>query len=406
MPAATTASARSCCTAATCAAASVEVVTAIASANPSGRASVDQERKRGLRTSRAPRPGVNAAIVYGPVPGGGRAADELRRRARGEHVGERHGELVQELGIGPPEVDGDRPRRGVGLDALARGRSAAGCTLRRRRCRCRRRDLAGEAHDALDRGAEVLRPYRRAVGEAQAGAQLEGVGAPAVGRLRDARGEVGDERAAAGARDAAVGDEAVIGERQHRPGVVVVARGIEALADRTARTRSAASRRGGWRATRSPPPTPSRRRRRARTARFRARCGDSPCASAGRCGSRRPCRRRPPRSRRVRRRPRPGCRRRAPCRSPRRSPRRSASRSRRRGWRPRRRRSRPRSRPARCRPRSTSGPRPSGGSSLVTTPSSSPATHTAPAPAAMAAGPPGTSIRRIRPPCARSRRST
>jgi hypothetical protein len=42
-PAATTASARPCCTAATCAAASFEGVTVIASGNPSGRASVDQE---------------------------------------------------------------------------------------------------------------------------------------------------------------------------------------------------------------------------------------------------------------------------------------------------------------------------------------------------------------------------
>ena len=43
---------------------------------------------------------------------------------------------------------------------------------------------------------------------------------------------------------------------------------------------------------------------------------------------------------------------------------------------------------------------------MVTTPTSSAATHTAPLPAAMAAGPPGTSIRRIRPPFARSIRST
>jgi hypothetical protein len=71
-PAATTASARPCCTAATCARASLEIVTVIASGNPSGRAAADHERKRGLRTSRTPRLGANATIRYGPVPGAGR----------------------------------------------------------------------------------------------------------------------------------------------------------------------------------------------------------------------------------------------------------------------------------------------------------------------------------------------
>ena len=177
-PAATTASARPCCTAATCAAASLEIVTSIASGKPSGRASADHERKRGLRTSRTPRPGAKAAIVYGPVPGGGRAADELRRRARREHVGQRHGELVQELGVGPPEVDGDRPRRGVGLDALARGRSAAGCTRRRRRCRRR-----------------TARPARRGARRARS-TRGSPRAAPACRRRTAARGAAGTCRCA------------------------------------------------------------------------------------------------------------------------------------------------------------------------------------------------------------------
>ena len=48
----------------------------------------------------------------------GAPADERRRRPRGKHVGQRCGELVLELGVGPAQVDGDRPCRGVGLDAL------------------------------------------------------------------------------------------------------------------------------------------------------------------------------------------------------------------------------------------------------------------------------------------------
>ena len=76
--------------------------------------------------------------------------------------------------------------------------------------------ISGQAHGALDRGAKILRPYRRDVGEVQPAAQPEGVGAPAVARQRNARGEVGDQRATADPGNAAVGDEAVIGERERR----------------------------------------------------------------------------------------------------------------------------------------------------------------------------------------------
>ena len=202
----------------------------IASGNPSGRASVDHERKRGLRTSRAPRAGANAAIMYGPVPGGGRPRMSVTGARAGKHIGQRCGELVQKLGVRPAQVDGDRPRRGVGRDALREVTPPRAAGVDTDDGGVERRNLTREAHEAFDRGAEVLGPHRRAVGEPQPAAKLKRVGAPAVGRLRDARGEIGDQRAAAGARDATVGEEAVVGQRQHRPVAPVVARRIEAAA--------------------------------------------------------------------------------------------------------------------------------------------------------------------------------
>ena len=142
--------------------------------------------------------------------------------------------LCRNSRVGPPQVDRDRPRRGVGLDALrqvaaprAARVGADDAVVERRVWPARRTTRSIDARKSSGRTGA-------AVGEPQPAAQLERVRAPTVSRLRDARGEVGDERAAAGARDATVGDEAVVGQRQHRPVCTVVAGRVDAVADRTA----------------------------------------------------------------------------------------------------------------------------------------------------------------------------
>ena len=281
------------------------------------------------------------------------------------------------------------------------------CTRRRRRCRGSTARTAREAHDAFDRRAEVLGPHRRAVGEPQPGAQLEGVGAPAVTRLRDARRR-GRRRACC----------------RRRPGCDGRRRGRHRRA-----TAPASCRR------RSPPD------RCSCSVERRGREAQRPAAVAGaRRGRRRPHRaagdgergRRAPERDAAAHRARArvdadhGARRRVghPDRAESGGDRdRAAADAHRVADRVGRRvDARDRAvvavgdpdaavadgdrRPARCRPRSASAPRPSADRAWSRRrPPRRPPTPRRP-PAAIAAGPPGTSIRWIRPPCARSSRST
>ena len=72
----------------------------------------DQERSAGCaptgaasRRERGDRVRAGARLWQGP--------DEVGRRARGEHVGQRHREVVHELVIGAAQVDRDRPCGGL-----------------------------------------------------------------------------------------------------------------------------------------------------------------------------------------------------------------------------------------------------------------------------------------------------
>ena len=155
--------------------------------------------------------------MYGPVPGAGSRGAASAARARGARR--------------PPggrACAGTRDRAVEGGSMIVRAASSVSMPAERsQRCGVHAPTPAMlssngrsvDANHALDRRAEVRGPHRRAVGEPQPRTELEGVGEPAVIRLRDALGEVGDDRAAADPGNATEGDQAVIGERQHRPAV-------------------------------------------------------------------------------------------------------------------------------------------------------------------------------------------
>ena len=77
--------------------------------------------------------------MYGPVAGSGLVPMSLFGVPFGTHVGERDGQLLQEVGVGLAQVEGDRAGGVVGHDALGevaglgrlRARVAADDALRR-----------------------------------------------------------------------------------------------------------------------------------------------------------------------------------------------------------------------------------------------------------------------------------
>ena len=190
------------------------------SGKPSGR-SGDQARKRGLRTSSPPRRGSQRSIVYGPVPGSAGAFDRPARAPGGND--EQGMELVQEVGVRPGQMEGDRPRRRVGLDPV-REIAAFGSERAREGGASVHRAAPGmalklvveariaEGEQARERHADVLGRDGRSVGEAEVRAQPEAI-RPAVGAwLGHVAGEVGHERRARRAAGSPVGDQAVVDE--------------------------------------------------------------------------------------------------------------------------------------------------------------------------------------------------
>ena len=183
--------------------------------------------------------------------------------------------LCRNSASGRREVDGDRPCRGVGLDALARGRTAAGCRRWRRRCRRRTApsDPRGARRVPSTPGSPRAAPACRRRSAVRGAAGSVYVRPPSLGcGTLAARSATSVLPPAPG--DATVGDEAVVGERQHRP----------VRPRRSPPDRCSGRRRAGRLEPQRPAAVAGARRgrrrpqraagdRRARTARCRARCG-------------------------------------------------------------------------------------------------------------------------------------
>ena len=180
------------------------------------------------------------------APGGAGAASE-------------QGELVEEVGVGLAQVEGDRARRVVGDDPrrqvapprvpVARWRAEDALVIDG--------DIA-EAELALDAAAEVGRPHERAVGVPDSPAKRERVRRAAVGRPRQRNGQVRHERVPLRAACFAERDQSVVdgGERSrcecrnHAPGQAEAGR----------HSPRSACRRGDWPPRMGAPP-PIRRTR-------------------------------------------------------------------------------------------------------------------------------------------------
>ena len=145
-------------------------------------------------------------------------ADVLRRHIGGQDAGVRQGQAGQELGV--RAVKAYRHGRGgvVGLHAVQHavggsaeaGRGAGdGAVVGLGR-------WAGDAENAAEGGRDVRCAHGGAGAEADAGAEVEGVGQAIPGRWEGV-GEVGDKLVAAVAGDFAEGDQAVIGEGEDLP---------------------------------------------------------------------------------------------------------------------------------------------------------------------------------------------
>ena len=130
--------------------------------------------------------------------------------------------------------------------------------------------------------------HRGAGRVAQPAAQLEGVGAAAVGRRRHRHREIGDERARLPAADAPERHEAVVGQRQALPSVIAVrriqeGRGRSDPVGRLGIQDAQGARRGAARRSRGRSPTALRRRRPGpaggcrSSASGRRRCGRDRC---------------------------------------------------------------------------------------------------------------------------------
>ena len=160
--------------------------------------------------------GPSARRCTGPCPAA--VASRRPRRAPGRHD-EQVVELVQEVGVGPAQVDGDGPRRRVGLDPAERSQRRG---LQRAAPRIGRQvgqevaNALRHRQQALERRADVLGRDGRAVGEAEVRAQPEHVRPPVRARLGHVGGEVGHERRARRAAGPPVGDQAVVDERRRR----------------------------------------------------------------------------------------------------------------------------------------------------------------------------------------------
>jgi hypothetical protein len=147
---------------------------------------------------------------------GNRVPEPARRSPRGNERRLRQRELVEELRVRPREVNRDRPRRVVHLDPSA---EIAGLL---------RRGLAGvgagdhaqrgarvENQEAPDGGSEVGRANAGSVRVADTATQLEAVRPAAVGRHRQASGEIRNERRSGRAAGSAVRDEPVVDETRN-----------------------------------------------------------------------------------------------------------------------------------------------------------------------------------------------
>ena len=90
---------------------------------------------------------------------------------------------------------------------------------------------AVQPEESLDRGAEVARLHRSAVGVADPPAQLEAIRLSAVGQGWQVPGQIGDERRAGRAADLPIGDEPVVENGEVAPCVgLPCKRGVEAAA--------------------------------------------------------------------------------------------------------------------------------------------------------------------------------
>lgn len=149
-------------------------------------------------------------------------ADVTRGRGCGHGVRVRKRELVQKVGIGRAQVEGDGPRAVVSDDAA---RKVA--TGRRGTAPVRAQDRAvwvGVAEDEevpLERATKVHRLDRTSVRVADAGPKAKCVRPAAVGRDGKREGEVRHELTAVRAADAPERHQAVIRRDRRRPGTDV-----------------------------------------------------------------------------------------------------------------------------------------------------------------------------------------
>ena len=154
----------------------------------------------------------------GGQPGG---RDRVVRRSRGDGVGERERQLVEELRVRRGQVEGNRVCLVAGDDP-ARQVAAAGRPLALARAgdagvKPRPPAKVAEAEIPLDGAPEILWSYRRPGGVPDAGAQVKGVGPAAVGWGREGPREIRNEGVAGWPAGPAVSDQPVVGDAQHLP---------------------------------------------------------------------------------------------------------------------------------------------------------------------------------------------
>ena len=188
------------------------------SANP-GRAAVRPARQE-VRVAREQRLAAWHDALHAVGTGARRRAapEPSARGGRRHHGQERGGQLLEQLGVGPAQVDGDGARPFVGDDA-AREVAASGRLPATGRpgdgVRKRHTGIPSDSPRALHRGPEVAGPDRRAIGVSKAAAEPEHVAPAAVGGLRHVGGQTSHQPCSGRAAGPAVLDQAVVGELQH-----------------------------------------------------------------------------------------------------------------------------------------------------------------------------------------------
>jgi hypothetical protein len=159
----------------------------------------------------------------------------LERRVARHDAGERHREDERELAVRLGQVERDRARLVVGLDArdVPARATALEVLVGALDGLVERRAAGLEVEHALDRVLHVAGPDGLAVRVRQAVAERELVGPPAVRGLRDRLGEARDELGARGAALAAVGQERRVRRDERLPPLDRVRQGrIEVVGER------------------------------------------------------------------------------------------------------------------------------------------------------------------------------